>query len=227
MNNPKGWDGSNIIFRDDCRDTIQGFKGKFDYVITSPPDFDELGWDPMDDWHRWLNFLTEVFNPLSDTTITIVVTDRKYKGMILEKHSAIIDLFVKDLDMNVISHKIWVKSFKQNLYRLNYSHMITFRKHGVKGVNHHNSDYEVDVYNIPNEKFMGYPYAFPLLLPTIMIRNFTEPDQLVYDPFLGSGTTVMAALEQGRRYIGSEINQEYVDIANERLTLLRNKLRLH
>ena len=53
--------------------------------------------------------------------------------------------------------------------------------------------------------------AFPEELPAWFIRLFTKPGDIVLDPFLGSGTTAIAAKKMGRRYIGIEINQPYYD----------------
>ena len=53
--------------------------------------------------------------------------------------------------------------------------------------------------------------VFPKHLPAWFIKLFTDPDDVVLDPFLGSGTTAFAAMELGRNAIGVEINPEYCD----------------
>ena len=50
-----------------------------------------------------------------------------------------------------------------------------------------------------------------------LVRRFTTPGQLVVDPFLGSGTTAAVALRSGRRFIGCEIDEKYVEITRARL----------
>lgn len=57
--------------------------------------------------------------------------------------------------------------------------------------------------------------TFPLELPNWFIRLFTKPGDVVLDPFLGSGTTAVAAKRVGRRYIGIEVVSEYVKLAQE------------
>jgi len=59
--------------------------------------------------------------------------------------------------------------------------------------------------------------AFPESLPTWFIELFTQPEDVVLDPFIGSGTTAVAAKRLGRDYVGIEINEKYCRIAEERL----------
>jgi site-specific DNA-methyltransferase (adenine-specific)/modification methylase len=58
---------------------------------------------------------------------------------------------------------------------------------------------------------------FPEQLPFQLINAFSEKEQLIYDPFMGSGTTGLVAKKLGRNYIGSEISLEYCKIAMERI----------
>ena len=59
--------------------------------------------------------------------------------------------------------------------------------------------------------------AFPKELPAWFIKLFTEEDDVVLDPFMGSGTTCIAAYELGRDYIGIEVKDEYFQIAEANL----------
>lgn len=66
--------------------------------------------------------------------------------------------------------------------------------------------------------------TFPVALPSWFIKLFTLPGDVVLDPFLGSGTTAVAAKQLGRRYIGIDINPEYCEIARERIGHLQPML---
>jgi len=59
--------------------------------------------------------------------------------------------------------------------------------------------------------------AFPIELPSWFIRLFTKQGDVVLDPFLGAGTTALAAARLGRRFVGIELQQEFVALAHERL----------
>ena len=60
--------------------------------------------------------------------------------------------------------------------------------------------------------------AFPVDLPKWFIKLFTQPGDLVLDPFLGSGTTAVAALQLGRNFVGIELMPENVATANARIS---------
>ena len=58
---------------------------------------------------------------------------------------------------------------------------------------------------------------FPEDLPILCILLGSKYDDLVLDPFMGSGTTAVAAKKLGRRFIGFEISEEYINMCNQRL----------
>jgi site-specific DNA-methyltransferase (adenine-specific) len=64
---------------------------------------------------------------------------------------------------------------------------------------------------------VGHPAPFPVALPRRFIELFTYEGDLVLDPFIGSGTTAVAAKETGRHYAGYETDPDYVQMAEERI----------
>ena len=66
-------------------------------------------------------------------------------------------------------------------------------------------------------KKIGHPAPFPVELPYRLIQLYTYSDEVVLDPFMGSGQTAIAALKTGRHYVGYEINDEYVELAQGRI----------
>lgn len=63
----------------------------------------------------------------------------------------------------------------------------------------------------------GHSAVFPVDLPAWFIKLFTQPGDVVLDPFMGSGTTAIACSQLDRNFIGIEINREYCELAEERL----------
>jgi DNA modification methylase len=63
----------------------------------------------------------------------------------------------------------------------------------------------------------GHPAPFPLDLPVNLIRLYTYVDDIVLDPFLGSGTTCVAAKGLARKSIGYEIDPTYKGIVESRI----------
>jgi site-specific DNA-methyltransferase (adenine-specific) len=81
--------------------------------------------------------------------------------------------------------------------------------------------YPTNVLNLATEcSNKNHSAAFPVALPNWFIRLFTQPGDLVMDPFMGSGTTAVACTQIGRDYLGIELRPEYVEIAKARLATL-------
>ncbi|MGA7194814.1 MAG: site-specific DNA-methyltransferase [Anaerolineales bacterium] len=66
-------------------------------------------------------------------------------------------------------------------------------------------------------KKIGHPAPFPVELPHRLIQLYTFKDEVVLDPFIGSGQTALAASKAGRHYVGYEVNEEYLKLAEKRI----------
>jgi len=82
-----------------------------------------------------------------------------------------------------------------------------------------------DVWQFPvlaGKRFSGekvaHPTQKPLSISSRIVTHFSNPDDLVVVPFAGSGSECVASLMAGRKFIGFELNPEYIEIANKRLT---------
>ncbi len=85
----------------------------------------------------------------------------------------------------------------------------------VRGPNNRNLRTVWDVHTKPNKEAHFATFPLELIEPCTLLS--TAPRDLVLDPFLGSGTTGVAAIERGRRFVGIELNPDYVRIAERRL----------
>ncbi|MGQ9584858.1 MAG: DNA-methyltransferase [Anaerolineae bacterium] len=80
-------------------------------------------------------------------------------------------------------------------------------------------DWTRSIWQIPTESAsrVGHPAPFPEELPRRLILLYTSRGDTVLDPFLGSGTTAVAAARLGRRYVGYDVSPEYCELARRRL----------
>ena len=69
-----------------------------------------------------------------------------------------------------------------------------------------------------NAKRIGHPAPFPVELPHRLINLYSYEGDVVLDPFCGSGTTCLAALQNNRHYIGYDINGDYIDLSEKRIS---------
>lgn len=77
----------------------------------------------------------------------------------------------------------------------------------------------LSIWDIPPEsaKRIGHPAPFPVALIERLIKLYTYAGDIVLDPFLGSGTTAVAAIKTGRHYVGYDISKEYIELAEARI----------
>ena len=71
-----------------------------------------------------------------------------------------------------------------------------------------------------------HPAPFPYIMAANIINCCSKEGDIVYDPFMGSGTTALASVKLGRQYIGSEISEKYVQMANEKIKIEQSQLTL-
>lgn len=84
----------------------------------------------------------------------------------------------------------------------------------------------LDVWEIPAESAtrVGHPAPFPIELPARLIELYTYRGDLVLDPFAGSGTTAVASVRTGRHYVGYDLEESYIQLAEVRVGQERQRL---
>jgi hypothetical protein len=142
-------------------------------------------------------------------------------------HAAEVAAGLARIGFEIASQVIWDKglfAMSRGWYHWGHEPCWVVRKPGVPNLFHGECD-QSTVWRAPSPKMiMGgsteekqdHPAQKPVVLSEIPIRNHLEAGEAVYDPFLGSGTTVIAAETLGRRCYGMEIDPKYVQVAVER-----------
>ena len=102
--------------------------------------------------------------------------------------------------------------------RMNYQHLLTFsrNKESRKLI----TDFRPDVFIINQSKWKSYTYGMPVRIVELLIKNYTDKNNVVYDPFMGSGTTAEACVNLNREWIGSEIDKKLEKEIKERIANL-------
>jgi site-specific DNA-methyltransferase (adenine-specific) len=108
-----------------------------------------------------------------------------------------------------------------------HEYILVFAKHSFSRPDKGESDIEkedfmsatLSIWEIPPEsaKKIGHPAPFPVALIERLIKLYTYTGDVVLDPFLGSGTSAIAAINASRNFVGYELNEEYVELANNRI----------
>ncbi len=80
--------------------------------------------------------------------------------------------------------------------------------------------------NAESARRIGHPAPFPEELPYRLIQLYSFKGDIILDPFMGSGTTAVAALKTDRKFIGFDISQEYIDLAKRRVEQLLKQTKI-
>jgi len=136
---------------------------------------------------------------------------------------------VKDSDFHFIKNLVWVKDNKimGQSYMSQFEYIIFLRKGHHKKINNCGDS---DVLTFPNKKLKDengktiHDTEKPVGLMKALIGNSSQPDDLVIDPFMGIGSTGVAAADLNRSFIGMELDCDYFKIAEQRINeVLKNK----
>ncbi|MBC7129531.1 MAG: thermonuclease family protein [Thermoplasmatales archaeon] len=125
------------------------------------------------------------------------------------------------------------------LIEIDYEFILIFKKPGIKPkppedikeksklTKEEWKEYFSGHWNFPGERQIGHEAMFPEELPKRLIKMFTFVGDVVLDPFLGSGTTVRAALNLERNFIGYEINEKFLPIIKKKIGMNTTLLNLN
>lgn len=81
------------------------------------------------------------------------------------------------------------------------------------------------VMNTESAKKIGHPAPFPEELPYRLIQLYSFVDDIILDPFMGSGTTAVSSLKSDRKFVGYDIDEKYIKLAETRLSRYRSRIK--
>lgn len=159
-------------------------------------------------------YIPEFYRILKDGSHCYIMTNHVNLQSILNIATECGFKFIKSL--------IWNKGNKimGQYYMSQFEYILFFRKSKGKKINNCGT---ADILNIPNKKSKDingnnlHDIEKPIELMQILIENSSQENEIVLDPFVGIGSTVIACIKTNRNYIGFEIDKKYYDIANRRI----------
>tara|TARA_R100001463_G_scaffold4099_4_gene15778 strand:+ start:552 stop:1256 length:705 start_codon:yes stop_codon:yes gene_type:complete len=221
----------NKIYNGDCIELTQQLEDKsIDCVITSPPYFNSnkkyqrgTGFHYTQDIGEPLFVIQDFFdlikNKLKDEGIICLNLGFSYGETGVMRPFDILERLRKKQGYFVNDILIWHKNNPIPLQnRLTNAIEYIFVLSKIPQIKYQTKEYTHNVFKFPVDKGNGVHSAvFPLELPKICLEHFTKENDLVLDPFMGSGTTALACMNMNRNYIGFEINKDYIKHSEKRL----------
>jgi len=213
----------NKIYNEDCLETMKRMPNNFvDLVLTDPP----YG---MDYQSAWRTASPKYEKITGDKDLSWFPDFAKQLYRILKDNSHIyifcndyaISEFRNELEKVGFTPKrtlVWVKNnHTSGDLEGDYGNKTEFCLYAQKGRKELNGKRNTNVLQFSRTNNTLHPTEKPLDMFSFLLRKSSVENDLIYDPFIGSGTTARVCKDMNRNYIGSEISEEYCEIIKKRL----------
>lgn len=237
----------NIIYHGDCIEGIKNLpNNSVDMVLTDPPyGTTQNKWDSIVDMNLFWKEIKRVtkensaillFSQMPFTAIAVMSNSKMFRyEWICEKHNPTGFLNAKRMPLKCHENVL-----------VFYEKLPTYNPQMIQGKQHYrgndrkrtSTNYKLfsPTYSISNEYYPRdvikvnwkesirglHPTQKPVSLCEYFIKTYSNKGDIILDPFIGSGTTAVAAVNTGRKCIGFEKEEEYFEIAKNRLEKLAN-----
>jgi site-specific DNA-methyltransferase (adenine-specific)/modification methylase len=223
----------NKIYCESNLDTMKRMEDKsIDYVLTSPP-YNVFNKslakykDFKDDFSQEQYFEQQkelIEQMLRVTKNHIFYNIQMVSGNKIALHK-LIGYFSKNIKEVIVWQKTGQPAISEKVFNSCFEYIIIFSNNEPNKRYFSDANFkrgtQNNIFKILNSH--SNPFAehhkaiMPLDIPRYFMINFGKDNDIWYDPYIGTGTTAVAAIEEKRNWIGSEISQEYTDLANKRL----------
>lgn len=236
----------NKIIQGDCLKILKQLPDEsIDCVITSPPynkhsadikcyksstwRYANISFDGFKD-----NLPEEEYQEQQKQVVRELVRIIKLRGSIfynhkvrVRNHKAIIPTEWLS-EFNIRQVLIWDKGGSYQLAPIRWlpstEYIYWITKSNIQPKFYRRSKHKLEVIRIPQKPMKEHPAPFPLQLVETLMVNTTDENDVVLDPYAGSGTTLVVAKKNNRNYIGIELSRKYCAFAQQRLDRLQPTL---
>jgi site-specific DNA-methyltransferase (adenine-specific) len=205
---------SNILLHGNCVELLSGMSsGSAGFVLTDPPYMVNYSSSdgrtvPNDDNDSWLKpAFREIFRVLRWNRFCVSFYSWTKADTFLTAW--------RDAGFRTVGHLTFIKKYASTERFLRYQHENAYLL--AKGNPTKPSSTIPDVLEWKYSGNNLHPTQKPVCILTPLVECFSVPGDVVLDPFCGSGSTLVAAQQLGRRYIGIELSKRYFDLAEHRL----------
>ena len=221
----------NKIYNQDCLEGMKLVNGKsIDMIITDPPylmnyksnrrikqeKFDYIMND-INSEEMIIKYIEECFRILKDNTAIYLFCSWHHIDFFkqeFEKYFKLKNLIVWNKNNHGSGDLKGAYAPKHELILYGHKGRSLFREKRIPDV--------IEFPKVPSKQLL-HPTEKPVGLLELFIKNSSDKDNIIFDGFMGSASTVIACLNTGRQYIGFELDNKYYNIANERVNQLIKK----
>lgn len=226
MTEPYYQDDRVTLYLGDCREVLADISDQaVDCVITDPPYSDRTHAQAKSNKGRGHGVKAVTFASMSEADLTSVLTEcgrvtRRWVISTLDyRHAFHVDQ-TPPPGLRTLRIGVWVKpnpmpQISADRPGQGWEAIAFMHRKDAKPTWHGGG--RAGVWTFPVEQGQGHPTAKPLAMVGDWVRLFTNPGDVILDPFAGSGTTLRASLDNGRRAIGVELEERYCEVIARRL----------
>ena len=236
---------TNIIFNEDCLETLSRMEdNSIDLIVTSPP-YNKgfyTKFTETENWHSAIDYdnYNDAIEPeeyirWQKKIISECVRVLKPRGSLFYNHKdnlvgggIVSPSYVYDFDVH--QQIIWDRGSSPQQNNRYFTPITEYIYWIVKDKKEFFFDKSKSIFKHTIWKMNfdknPHPAPFPYIMAANIINCCSKEGDIVYDPFMGSGTTALASIKLGRQYIGSEISEKYVSMANEKIKIEKSQLTL-
>lgn len=228
----------NKVYNEDCLVTMSKMANGFvDIVITSPPY--NVGYNQMygedtkkydtyndkrtdEDYEKWLhNVIDELLRVTKKHIFFNIQMLGNNKNTVLKLMGKYSD---KIKDIIIWNKKLAPPHIEHGIMNSKFEFIIIFSNQSPDKKKFYDAKFKGNFNNVieglnatKNEYADVHKATYPLYLPRTILTKFGEENEIIYDSFMGTGTTALASLMEKRNYIGSEIDETYFKLSTKRL----------
>ncbi len=241
------------IYNTDCLEFMRQTDARFDLIVTSPPYFNARQYSHFESYEKYLEFIGMTlglcYRVLGENgRIAFNVPDGYGRNPWTPLYADVCGVF-RSVGFSLVGSIVWDKgngagktswgswASSSDPCIIDEHEMIIVakkRKSKIIGspfktgspISKENFLNEIhSVWHIKPETSRKHPAPFPIELARRLVEFLSAKGAVVFDPFMGSGTTAIACLELDREFCGCEINKEYFDYAQQRITQFQKEQR--